>query len=105
MTRSARRTRVILDEAFLRDRDSQVAWLLQERRAGDLRRVRARLREALRQLAEYPELGHDEDGDGLRELSLYPLPLVVLYQLEMAAPQVVRVLRLFHERQDQDVIG
>lgn len=94
---------MVIDEAFRRDRDAQAAWLVRQHRIADLRHLRARLGESLRQLAEYPELGHDEDGDGLRELGLYPLPFVLLYQLDSDAGQVVRILRLFHERQDQEL--
>jgi plasmid stabilization system protein ParE len=97
--------RVVLDEAFRRDRDAQAAWLVKQRRSADLRRLRARLRESLRQLAEYPELGHHLDGDGLRELRLHPLPFVLLYQFDSDAGAVVRVLRLFHERQVQEFGG
>ena len=63
------------------------------------------MRESLRTLAEYPELGRDVDGDGLRELGLYPLPFVLLYKLDPDAGQVVRILRLFHERQDHELGG
>jgi plasmid stabilization system protein ParE len=89
----------------MRDVDAQAGWLDRHGRRADLQRLRRQVRDRLRQLAEYPELGHDEDGDGLRELSLYPLPFIVLYELEEAVPQVVRVVGLFHERQDQDLSG
>jgi len=81
----------------------QTFWLGTRGRRADALRLKAHVRDRLRQLAEYPELGHDEDGDGLREMSLYPLPFVVLYQLDEGEPRVVRVLRLFHERQEQDL--
>ncbi len=83
---------------------SQTAWLGKRGRRADALRLKAQVNR-LRQLGEYSELGHDEDGDGLRELSLYPLPFVALYQLDEGEPRVVRVLRLFDERQDQDLSG
>lgn len=100
---SRHNARVIRDERFLADIQIQTAWLVSLGRRADALRLKGQVRDRLRQVAEYPELGHDEDGDGLRELSLSPLPFIVLYQLDVGDQQVVRVLRLFHERQDQHI--
>ncbi|MFN2463643.1 MAG: type II toxin-antitoxin system RelE/ParE family toxin [Candidatus Dormibacteria bacterium] len=92
--------RVVRDKAFTRDRERQAEWLMEQGRRTDLQRLQVRVKEALGQLARFPALGYDDEGDGVRELSLHPLPFLVWYQV-VESGEVVRVIALFHERQDR----
>lgn len=66
----------------------------------ELQRLRTVLRDRLRQLSDYPGLGHDDDGDGIYELSLHPLPFLLWYRVSVDNKEI-RVIALFHERQDR----
>ncbi|HVC34011.1 MAG TPA: type II toxin-antitoxin system RelE/ParE family toxin [Chloroflexota bacterium] len=70
---------------------------LAERSPGAARRVQAAIREAVEQLADYPNRGRPGRYEGTRELVLAGLPYLVVYRVREST---LRILRVLHGAQD-----
>jgi plasmid stabilization system protein ParE len=96
-SKEEKRYRVAVAHSFLKDVETQITWLTENRDAKHLASLKQELTAVRDALSELPLLGTLTEA-GLRQLLLRTLPFVVWYRIQNSR---LLLLRLFHARQSR----